>query len=83
MNSIAQMNMANNATIRAMNESMSTANADMRQALVATQQQVAELAKMMSQGHQAPALQPPAGAASAPSMGTNTYYTAAATAPTG
>ena len=81
-NSIAQMIMANNANIRAMNESMSTANAEMRQALVATQQQMAELAKMINQGHQAPALQPPAWAASAPSMGTNQYYAAAATAPT-
>ena len=42
------MNMANNANISAMNETMSTANAEMRQALVATQQQVAELAKMIN-----------------------------------
>ena len=35
-NSITQMNMANNANIHAMIESMSTANAKLRQALVAT-----------------------------------------------
>ena len=77
------MKMANNANIHAMNESMSTANEEMRQALVATQQQVAALAKMINQGHQAPALQPPAWAASAPPVGANPYYAAAATAPTG
>ena len=37
-NSIAQMQMANNAGIRAINDSMSTANTELRQALVATQQ---------------------------------------------
>ena len=79
--SIAQMNMANNANIRAMNELMSTANAEMRQALVATQKQVAELAKMINQGHQAPPLQSPAWAASAPPMGVNPYYAAMATVP--
>ena len=56
-NSIAQMNRANNANICAMNESMSTRNAEMCHALVVTQQQVAKLAKTINQGHQAPALQ--------------------------
>ena len=79
-NSIAQMNMANNANICAMNELMSTANAEMHQALVATQQQVVELAKMINQGHQAPALQPPAWAAAAPPMGANPYCAVVATA---
>ena len=37
-NSIAQMQMANNVGIRAINDSMSTANAGLRQVLVATQQ---------------------------------------------
>ena len=55
-NSIAQMNMANNANIRAMNKSMSTTNAELRQALGATQQQVAALARW---------------AASAPPLGAN------------
>ena len=36
-NIIAQMNMANNANIRAMNDKMSTTNDEMHQALVATQ----------------------------------------------
>ena len=70
------MNIANNANICAMNELMSTANAEMRQALVATQQHVAKLEKMINQGHQAPVLQPPAWAASAPPMGANQYYAA-------
>ena len=47
-NSIAQMNMTNNANIRAMNDTMSTTNEEMRKALVATQQQVAALAKMIN-----------------------------------
>ena len=55
-NSITQMNMANNANIRAMNESMSTANAELRQALVGTQQQVAASARHINQNNQAPAL---------------------------
>ena len=42
------MKMANNANIHAMNESMSTANEEMRQALVATQQQVTTLVKMIN-----------------------------------
>ena len=37
-NSIAQMNMTNNANIRSINESMATANSELRQALIATQQ---------------------------------------------
>ena len=44
-NSIAQMNVANNANIRATNKSTSTINTKLRQALVATQQQVATLAR--------------------------------------
>ena len=55
-NSIAQMNMANNVNIRVMNESMSTANAELRQALIATQQQVAALARAINQNHHAPVL---------------------------
>ena len=82
-NSIVQMNMANIVNIRAMSESMSTANEEIRQALVAMQQQVAALPKVINQGHQAPALQPPAWAASTPPVGANPYCAAAATAPTG
>ena len=37
------MNMANNANSCAINESMNTSNSELRQALVATQQQVAAL----------------------------------------
>ena len=55
-NSIAQMNLANNPNIRAMNKSMSTVNAKLRQALFVTQQQVAALARAINQNHQAPAL---------------------------
>ena len=56
-NSIAQMQMANNAGMRATNDSMSTANAELRQALVATQQQVAAPARAVNSAHaaQAPA----------------------------
>ena len=43
-NSIAQMNMDNNTNMRAMNESMSIANTELRQALVATKHQVAATA---------------------------------------
>ena len=50
-NSIAQMQMANNAGIRAINDSMSTANVKLRQALVATQQQVAALARAVNSAH--------------------------------
>ena len=39
-NSIAQMNMANNTNIRTINNSMSTANSKLRQALVITHQQL-------------------------------------------
>ena len=47
-NSIPQMNTANNANIRAMNQSMPTTNAKLRQALVVTQQQVAALARAIN-----------------------------------
>ena len=50
-NSIAQMQMANNAGIRAINDSMATANAELRQALIATQQQVAALARAVNSTH--------------------------------
>ena len=80
-NSIAQMNMANNANIRAMNDTMSTTNEEMRKALVATQQQVAALAKIINDNHHAPGGQAPAW--SVPPMGANQYYAAAAAAPMG
>ena len=50
-NSIAQMQMANKAGMHAINNSMSTANAELRQALVATQQQMAELARAVNTAH--------------------------------
>ena len=50
-NSIAQMQMANNARIRAINGRMTTANAKLRQALVATQQQMAALARAVNAAH--------------------------------
>ena len=53
-NSIAQMNMANNANIRAINKIMNTSNNELRQALVATQQQVAALARAVNEAHQRP-----------------------------
>ena len=56
------MNMANNANIRAINESMNTANSELCQALVATQHQVAALARAVSGARQRPAwAAPPAG----------------------
>ena len=52
INSIAQMNMSNNANmIRAINGSMSTTNSKLRQALVATQQQAAALASAVNDAH--------------------------------
>ena len=47
--------MANNANIRAINESTNTANSELCQALVATQHQVAELARAVNKAHQRPA----------------------------
>ena len=60
-NSIAQMQMANNAGIRAINDSMATANAELRQALVATQQQVAALARAINTSAHAQQPHPPWG----------------------
>ena len=66
-NSIAQMHMSNNANARALNDS----NAELRQALLATQQQVAALARSINTAHQMPAwVSPP--------VGNDQYYAAAA-----
>ena len=51
-NSIAQMNMANSVNIRAINESMNTANSKLCHAIVTTQQQVAALARTVNETHQ-------------------------------
>ena len=71
--------MANNANIRAINDNMANANAELQKALVATQQQVAALARAMNTS--APAQQPQ------PAWGHNVNapqaYTAAAAGPTG
>ena len=49
------MNMTINANIRAINESMNTANNELLQALVATQQQVGALESAVNEAHQYPA----------------------------
>ena len=68
-NSINQINMGNHANISAINESMTTANSELRQTLVATQQQVDALARTVNDAHQILALQRPVWAAPPMGMG--------------